>query len=330
MKLKLFYSWQSTTDEKANRFLVRDALEVACKGLEHQVELDEATRGVPGSPSIVESIFRKIEGSALVVPDITLVGMYSEGKYTANPNVLIEYGYALRTLGEGRLIPFMNNYYGSPESLPFDLRFRAVRVQYSLAPGHEPAERQAIKKQLAGQFAREISLALNQALFVGLTPKSVEAIEMLVRESDIGKHGHPELDFSGFCSRLAIDEVAGRDVVDELEGKGLLRKTSALGKPIRSVEPTDLLFWRFDKIFQPWNTEADARAIAEKLANGPRNQFVIVKLAEELGWEPRRINPALTYLVQNGIVGHSEMSAHPFAVYSILETAETRLYVRQK
>jgi hypothetical protein len=330
MNLKLFYSWQSDTDEKSNRFFVRDALELACKGLEYQVELDEATRGVPGSPSIVDSIFRKIEGSALFIPDITLVGRYSDRKHAVNPNVLIEYGYALCSLGEGRIIPFINRYYGDPESLPFDLRFRAIRVQYSLALDNEVVEEQVVKKQLVGQFAREINLALNQALFVGLTPQSVVAIEMFVTESDIGKSGHPALDFSGFCSRLSIDEVAGQDVVDELEGKGFLSHTSALGKPIRSVKATDRLFWQFDKIFQPWNTEADARSIAEKLVNGQKNQLVAAKLAEEFAWKPRRINPALTYLVQNGIVGQSETSSHPFAVFSILETAETRRYVRQQ
>jgi hypothetical protein len=330
MKLKLFYSWQSDTDKKSNHDLVRDALETAFKGLDYEIELDEATRGVPGSPSIVDSILHKIGKCALFVPDITLVGRYSEKKYTVNPNVLIEYGYALWNPGEERIIAFMNRHYGDPEDLPFDLRFRAIRIQYTLAPDADSDARQSAKKQLAGQFIREISLALNRALFEDLTPNSVAAIELFVTDSDVGASGRPELDFTELCSRLGLDEAVGRDVVDELEGRGFLRRISVSGNTLRSIRPTDSLFWHFDRVFKGWNTQADAYTIAERLVNGTKNQFVSIKLAEELGWEPRRLNPALTFLVQNGIVNHSEMSAHPFAVYSILETSNTRRYVRQQ
>jgi hypothetical protein len=60
--------------------------------------LDKDTRGVPGSPPLFDTILKKIEGATVFVPDLTFVGTRSNGEPTPNPNVLIEYGCALRHL----------------------------------------------------------------------------------------------------------------------------------------------------------------------------------------------------------------------------------------
>jgi hypothetical protein len=38
----------------------------------------------------VDTIFRKIDGTAIFVPDLTFVGKRADGRPTPNPNVLIE------------------------------------------------------------------------------------------------------------------------------------------------------------------------------------------------------------------------------------------------
>ena len=42
-------------------------------------------------------------------------------KLTLNPNVMVEYGYALRSLTFEAMMPVMNTHYGAPTELPFDL-----------------------------------------------------------------------------------------------------------------------------------------------------------------------------------------------------------------
>ena len=54
----IFYSWQSDTEQSVNRYLIRDALKAAAKRLSIPGEVDEATRGVAGSPPIFETILR--------------------------------------------------------------------------------------------------------------------------------------------------------------------------------------------------------------------------------------------------------------------------------
>jgi hypothetical protein len=117
-----------------NRNFIEDALEKAIKKLhetltveealrDEKLALDKDTKGVPGTPPIVDTIFEKISKCGIFPPDITFVGKTEAGWLIPNPNVLIEYGWALREVGHSRLIPVMNTFYGEPsaETLPFTL-----------------------------------------------------------------------------------------------------------------------------------------------------------------------------------------------------------------
>jgi hypothetical protein len=135
----VFYAWQAQRPGKCNRNLIQDALEHALRELaqneEDSVEfvLDQDARDVPGAPDISTTILRKIEDCSIFVADVTPVGHLTNGKLTPNPNVLFELGYAWRKLGESRIILVLNQAFGAPEDLPFDLLKRSL-VLYNRAP----------------------------------------------------------------------------------------------------------------------------------------------------------------------------------------------------
>lgn len=120
--------------------------------------LDKDTEGVPGIPPIVDVIFEKISDCAIFVPDLTFIGRSSQGRQLPNPNVLIEYGWALRELGYSRIIPIMNTAFGPPtsETLPFDMRHLRFPLTYELAPDAGQEERAVVKKQLVRNIAAAI------------------------------------------------------------------------------------------------------------------------------------------------------------------------------
>jgi hypothetical protein len=95
-----------------------------------QLSLDQATRDLPGSPDIVDSIFRKIDKSSIFIADITPITTNNH-KGIPNPNVLIELGYAANTLGWDNIICICNTAQGKVESLPFDIKQRRI-TYYSL------------------------------------------------------------------------------------------------------------------------------------------------------------------------------------------------------
>src|SRR5215510_4396909 len=89
-RLTVFYSWQSDTPSNINRTFIEKALLEALKRLHSDatlenalrdttVELDKDTKGVAGSPPIVETILQKIDDCAVFVADVTFVGESKAG-----------------------------------------------------------------------------------------------------------------------------------------------------------------------------------------------------------------------------------------------------------
>jgi len=64
-----------------------------------------------------------------------------------NPNVLIELGYAVKTLGWNRIVCIFNEESGRIQDLPFDLRQRRVR-SYKLKEGDDKTEQRKLLTSL--------------------------------------------------------------------------------------------------------------------------------------------------------------------------------------
>lgn len=128
MNKTIFYSWESDLPNKTNRSFQEHCIKKAVnriKSSQHysiEWNIDRDTKGESGTPDIVNTIFSKISRSDIFVADISIIN--SQGKKTPNPNVLIELGYAAKTLGWDNVICLMNTAYGVVEELPFDLKFR--------------------------------------------------------------------------------------------------------------------------------------------------------------------------------------------------------------
>lgn len=155
MESKVFYSWQSDLPNATNRGFIQSALENAVKSIRDdetiKVEpvIDRDTAGVPGSPDIADTILTKIGKSQIFVADVSIINNKGKTRKTPNPNVLLELGYAMKTLGLDRIIMVMNTAYGNPELLPFDLRMRRV-VTYEIKENE--IEKADQRKKLASIF----------------------------------------------------------------------------------------------------------------------------------------------------------------------------------
>jgi hypothetical protein len=152
-KATVFFSWQSDIRSAACRTLILQALEEAARTIASDQSIavdpvvDRDTQNVPGAPDIGSTILAKIDAAAVFVADVTIVGQTNSGKPTPNPNVLVELGYALKTLGWPRILLVQNTAFGSPESLPFDLRQKRAIVFSSPEDATERAtERRALQK----------------------------------------------------------------------------------------------------------------------------------------------------------------------------------------
>src|SRR5262245_27347814 len=102
----VFYSWQTDSDERFNRYFIEDCLKRAIRDLNRQdvadLVIDRDTKNVPGMPDIGQTILEKIAKSAVVVADLTLINVAAVRRHderpVSNPNVLFELGYAFGKL----------------------------------------------------------------------------------------------------------------------------------------------------------------------------------------------------------------------------------------
>lgn len=191
MKSIVFFSWQSDRQRREGRRLIEKALQRAVErisrdiGVEEAVrdlEVDRDTKGEPGSPPIFETILAKIDRTAVFVPDLTFVGTRASGQPTPNPNVLIEYGYALKSLTHSQIVGVMNSAHGRPDDLPFDLRHHRHPITYELYDGASDEERRAAREGLAGDLERAIRSVLGSEVFKSKLPRPIEPPDFVLRD----------------------------------------------------------------------------------------------------------------------------------------------------
>ena len=197
MATTVFFSWQADTETRGGRNFIERALERAASRISKDTEVEEAVRelavdrdtmGVAGSPPIVDTIFRKIDQAAVFVPDLTFVGKRLDGRPTPNPNVLIEYGWALKSLTYSRIIPILNTAYGEPvaDAMPFNMRHLRNPIAYHCPVGLEDAARKQVRDQLAKDLEVAIRTVLDSDEFKSSLPKPPEPAKFAERKPTDG------------------------------------------------------------------------------------------------------------------------------------------------
>ena len=115
---------------------------------------------------------------------------------------------------------------------------------------------------------------------------------------------------------LGIDDVMR--VIKELEQEKLIHVNSRkegeeAGETF--VFATELLFTRFDHLWKPWNPADDAWEIALSYSHYPDFPTDPRRVSEILNLPPRRLNPAISYLMEHKLVeGHIAKGIYPFTV----------------
>lgn len=176
MTVKIFYSWQATTNSKYNKNFISTCIKEAVKKINQipefkriNIEVTDAVRSESGQVAIADTIIEKvISNSDIFIADLTIVNWdipdsipdeYREvfkkaQKPIPNPNVMLEYGAALKVLGKNAIISILNIYSsGSPkeknnaEIIPFDLRHDRFPTEYNYS-SHNESQKAEIKKNL--------------------------------------------------------------------------------------------------------------------------------------------------------------------------------------
>jgi hypothetical protein len=154
-----FFAWQLDTPSDHNKKFIWNALNQATTSLSSSAVPEQSPRpesdtlGVAGSPNIVDTIFTRIRNCAFFVADLTFTAKSESGKLVPNPNVLIELGYAARSVGWERTILVLNEAYGSARDLPFDILQHRWPIEYRMSEKTQVGDRRFVQLSEALEIA---------------------------------------------------------------------------------------------------------------------------------------------------------------------------------
>lgn len=163
--LTLFYAWQMDHPSRICRDFIRRALDdavalLAAEGI--ALKIDSDTQGVSGTPHVSDTILQKIRDCDLFLADVTFVAQAGD-KLIPNPNVMTEYGYAMRGMSMRRVLLAMNTAFGGPTQLPFDLGHLRHPAQYEVSANMPDGARRAARTAFGAELATYILAAAQDA-----------------------------------------------------------------------------------------------------------------------------------------------------------------------
>lgn len=158
-----------------------------------------------------------------------------------------------------------------------------------------------------------------------LSEEAVELAGLLSHRSRNGYRFDPQMRIDQIPNEI---ELSGDDLelaIDELRSLGLVELNSSRS----TLFATNRLFWETDPIFYDADPAGDAETVARALSDLPSDDITVAEIAKVLGWTPRRLNPATSYLVEMGnAVGTQALGSAPYWYYRISRTATTKRLVR--
>jgi len=229
----IFYAWQSDVGRNVNHYLIRDALKQAIETLNREgigVEYDEATCDVTGAERIPDKVAEKIDRCVGFVADISIVAQCGTNpvKYSPNPNVMYELGYAAKTLETPANITFIyNEAFCQPNGLkpeykavlPFDIGFHRI-LGYNLPDSASSMERKKTREEMAKSLVADLR---KKVLDVRKRPRFIEHKNIPYAYIEISQETQKYLEFCvmvGSGELLNVKSGVVENGSDVLLGKG--------------------------------------------------------------------------------------------------------------
>jgi len=167
---------------------------------------------------------------------------------------------------------------------------------------------------------------------IDFSDAAVRIARFLSAESKAGLERDPWVEVDDLIRDLQINDDTLEAAVAELQQQAFVVVSDDANHRLafHALAPLPALFWWADEDVHGRSPMADAKQVARALvAADNRTGFVdVAALASSLGWPPRRINPAVAYLVQNQHVREiRHLGGGPYGGYALHCTGATKAFV---
>lgn len=164
----------------------------------------------------------------------------------------------------------------------------------------------------------------NYALKTGYSPAANTIAKLFVEQTQHARKFDPQMSLASLIelSGLTRDDVV--DSIHELLGMVTMRFDDL-------VYPESRLFSTFDSFWMGWNPAEDALKIATDMLNDSDFPSDPANIAKRYQWTPRRLNPAISYLVERKLIRSIEtISSGNWLISNVCKTDDTRRFVKSR
>lgn len=161
-----------------------------------------------------------------------------------------------------------------------------------------------------------------------LSEMATRLARLFVERSENGLAWDPPSTVQDLQQALGIGESDVADAIGELKRLGCVNDQPPAGPGDRgNVGPSARLFVKHDMQWKGWEAAKDAALVAREAQTGTTDTE---EIAQKLGWPPRRMNPALEYLIERDLIETSESNAFPFSTRRVQSNDATRRFLRTR
>ncbi len=173
------------------------------------------------------------------------------------------------------------------------------------------------------QAASEQALPLPKS---GLSPSGQRLAQFLNEQSLNADQSDPFLGSEQLLTGAMMTEEELAIAADELRVRDWVT-IQADGSTIgfRYIQPTFSLFVETDPTLKGWDPRQDAKAVAFTAIGMDSPSLSPREIGEKLGWEPRRLNPAMCWIESRGFANFSKATnSSPYRFTGMFITPSTR------
>ena len=186
-----------------------------------------------------------------------------------------------------------------------------------------PAELRRHRDDLYGFLGQQRS-GLASPATASLSTEAWKVAELLSGLARSGRKLDSQTRVDGIADLTGLDDDQVEIAVDELRSQGLVE----LNGTRETVFAMNRFFWETDPLFNDFDPVADAAVVARTVAAESTGQLEMQELADQLGWNPRRLNPATTYLSESGYVEATPSLSKPYWTKTLFASPATKRLVR--
>lgn len=143
----------------------------------------------------------------------------------------------------------------------------------------------------------------------------------LVEHSKLGLFADPQIGITALAANAGLSTDDTADALYELST--LVKKSG------NHVLVNGTLFAEFDRYWKPWNAAEDALRLASDIVSDPHFPSSPQIIAERYEWEPRRLNPVISYMLERQLIqDYRGIGTGQFATHRIVGNDHTRRFVK--